>query len=245
MLEAFHDRLRDLCADDGEGSRGERDAIIENQTLKVRTLAHEFGLFKKADWTIGELLLDDPDLVIGSEHVVELDESEGLMGKTTLPGKFGLIPKVLSHPAINLRNDPSIPAFRRALEFVPGTPLEYLQRWLDANNLFNDSVELVSVVEWADGGISFGITQPQYDGVPAPFRDIIGYFEASGWKWIRDPGARSRNSDSHLIFFNYAWGVLAVDAMPRNCFVKNNELLPFDVILYRPDESMEDFLGLY
>jgi hypothetical protein len=247
MLEAFHDRLRDLCADNGEGSRKTRSAIIEDETFKVRALADKFGILKRIDITFDELKLSDPTLIIGSEHIVELDEVEGLMGKTTVPGGFGLVPKVITHPTVNLRDDPSVPKFRRAVEFVAGSPLEYLQRWIDANELFHDDVKLASVIEWSDKRISFGITQPQYDGVLPQFRDIVGYFEASGWKWIRDPEAREfSGSDSHLFFFNYGWGgVLAVDVEPRNCFVHDNELLPFDVILCRPDEEMEDFLGLY
>ncbi len=134
----------------------------------------------------------------------------------------------VAHPAVNLRNDPALPASRRALEFVPATPLEYLKRWLDANDLFHDDV---NVVEWSDGRLSFGITQPQYDGEPAPLRDIITYFQASGWTWIADPAGDA----GHLHVFRYPWVVLAVDALPRNCFLHDDALLPFDVILSRPD----------
>jgi len=40
-------------------------------------------------------------------------------------------------------------------------------------------------------------------------------------------------------------GVLAFDAVSRNCFRCGDELMPFDVILCRPDDAMSDFLGLY
>ena len=85
------------------------------------------------------------------------------------------------------------------------------------------------------------ITQPQYNGEPAPLRDIVTFFEASGWQWITDPAGR----DGHLLFFHYAWGVLAVDALPRNCFLHDGALLPFDVILCRPDAETEQYLRLY
>lgn len=240
MLEAFHDRLCDLCADDGEGCRKSRADVIEVQTRQVRTLADEFGILKTAEVTWDELCAREPELDLSSEHLVEFSPPDGLVGKTTIPGKFGLMPAVITHLAVNLRGDPSLPATRRAIEPVAGTPLEYLQRWLDANAIFNDDVKLASVVEWADGRLSFGITQPQYNGEPAPERDIIAYFEASGWKWITDP-----SGDGHLLFFNYSWGVLAFDAVSRNCFLHDDALMPFDVILCRPDDEMADFLRLF
>ena len=160
------------------------------------------------------------------------------MGKITIPPKFGLIPKIVAHPAVNLRGDPSLPGHRQAIEIVPATPLEYLERWIAANHVFEDDVRLTSVIEWSGGEVSFGITQPQYHGHPAPVRDIERYFEASGWKRVLD------NSD-HLLFYNYAFQVLAIDALPRNCYLHDGMLLPFDVILCHPDEAMEKFLNLY
>ncbi|HEX2749505.1 MAG TPA: hypothetical protein VHM91_15965 [Verrucomicrobiales bacterium] len=241
MLKAFHDRLRDLCADDGEGPRRSRAQCIENETKQVRALADEFGLLKQAGLTWGELLASEPDLDYCTEHIVEFSDDRGRVGKITIPGAFGLIPQVLDFPAVNLRGDPSAPTTRRALEFVPAGPIEYLSRWIDANALFKDDVKLVSVIEWADERLSFGITQPQYNGEPATVREIETFFEAAGWTHIPDPAG----TDGHLLFFNYAWNVLAIDALPRNCFVREGQLLPFDVILCRPDPAMEEFLSLH
>lgn len=241
MLEAFHDRLRHLCAHDGQGAGLQRDGLIRWQAQQARALADKLGILKRFGTTWDEWRASDPDLKFGSEHIFECAPGSGLVGKITIPGKFGLTPQVIAHPTVNLRNDPAVPGFRRALEFVPATPLEYLQRWLDANALFHDDVKLVSVVEWQDGRLSFGITQPQYDGEPAPLQDITLYFEASGWKWIADPAG----GEGHLLFFHYPQGVLAVDALPRNCFLHDGTLLPFDVILCRPDAEIEEFLSLY
>ena len=121
MLEAFHDRLRDLCAHHGQGAGLQRDGLIQWQAQQARTLADEFGILKpfETTWTL--------------------------------------------------------------------------------------------------------------------------YFEASGWKWIADPAG----ADGHLLFFHYPQAVLAVDALPRNCFLHDGTLLPFDVILCRPDAEIEEFLGLY
>lgn len=99
-------------------------------------------------------------------------------------------------------------------------------------------MKLTSVVEWSDGRISFSISQPQYHGEPATHREIEEFFTAAGWKRILD-------DSGHLLFYNYAFEVLAIDALPRNCYIKNGNLLPFDVILCHPDALLQDFLKLY
>ncbi len=161
------------------------------------------------------------------------------MVKVTIPPKFGLIPSVLSHRNVNLRNDHRIPEFREMLEFVPATPTEYLQRWIMANTVFGDDVELASVIRWADDQVSFCITQSHYDGEPASTRDIEEYFIAANWTKIRDPEGQ------HQLFFNYAFNVLAIDALPRNCYVNRAGLQPFDVILCEPNSELESYLRLF
>jgi len=178
------------------------------------------------------------DLHYGTEHVVESDEVGERMAKITIPPNFGLTPKVLHHPVINLRDDPTLPKTRPFIEFLPATPLEYLERWMAANEVFGDDVRLTAVIEWADGQVSFAISQPQYHGEPATEREIEAHFEASGW-------TRFIDSAGHVLFFNYAFQVLAIDALPRNCYLHEGGLLPFDVILCRPDAELEQLLRLY
>ncbi|WP_395751580.1 hypothetical protein [Prosthecobacter sp.] len=158
--------------------------------------------------------------------------------KITVPPKFGLIPAIGSSPRANLRDDPTLPAFKEQIEFIHATPLEYQERWIAANDVFEDDVRLTSVVEWSDGRISFSISQPQYHGEPATHREIEGFFNAAGWKRILD-------DSGHLLFYNYVFEVLAIDALPRNCYIKDGSLLPFDVILCRPDDRLQDFLKPY
>ncbi len=104
--------------------------------------------------------------------------------------------------------------------------------------MFEDDVRLTSVVEWSDGRISLSISQPQYHGEPATHREIESFFTAAGWTRIPD-------DSGHLLFFNYAFNVLAIDALSRNCYIKDGNLLPFDVILCRPDEAIQNFLKLF
>lgn len=170
--------------------------------------------------------------------MIEFDDEIGRVVKVTVPPKFGLISAVISTARVNLRDDPAIPAFRQQIEFIHATPLEYLERWMAANEVFEDDVKLTSVVEWSDGRISFSISQPKYHGEPATHREIEGFFTAAGWQRIPD-------DSGHLLFYNDAFEVLAIDALPRNCYIKDGNLLPFDVILCHPDALLQDFLKLY
>lgn len=235
-IEAFLERLRDRCKNDGGCDGLDRPGRIQVEARCAVALADELGILKRVSKSWNEVCDQHSDQWKGSEHWVDFSEHDGRYHKTTLPPAFGLVPKVVSHPVVDLRSE--VPKTRRAIEFVPGTPLEYLERWQTSNDLFGDDVRLVSVIAWAGDEVSFGITQPQYHGVPAEPREIEGFFLRAGWQRLRDPSG-------HVIFFNHAFGVMAIDAERRNCYITDGELQPFDVILRRPDEEMEEFLGIY
>lgn len=107
-----------------------------------------------------------------------------------------------------------------------------------SNDVFGDDVHLASVICWQDDQVSFGITQPQYHGVPATAREIEDYFLRADWERLKDPSG-------HVVFFNHAFGVMAIDAEPRNCYINEGGLQPFDVLLREPDDRLERFLGIY
>lgn len=201
-------------------------------------MARKLEILRRAGQTFEDFRSANPELRCGTEHLVEFDDEAGRVMKITVPPKFGLTPAVISTPRANLRDDPAIPAFKQQLEFIHATPQEYLERWLAANAVFEDDVRLTSVIEWSDGRVSFAISQPQYHGEPATPREIETFFTAAGW-------TRIPADSGHLLFFNYAFNVLAIDALPRNCYIKDSGLLPFDVILCYPDESIQEFLKLY
>jgi hypothetical protein len=195
-LEAFLKRLRDRCADHGGCHGADRDRCIEEQAQRALDLADELGLLKQPDFTFGDFRQMEPDLWSGTEHVVELSQPGMRYHKTTIPPAFGLIPKMIRVPVVDLRADPSQSKDRKAIEFVRATPLEYLERWQASNEIFSDDVRLTSVIAWPDGAVSFGITQPQYHGIPAEPRDIERCFLAAGWTRMKDPSG-------HVVYFNY------------------------------------------
>ena len=238
MLATFEKRLRELCENHCPGNGQERSRIIRLQTEHTLALALEFGLLRDAEASWEEFRMQGADSVIGTEHMVELDTGTGLVGKTTIPPAFGLVPEVRSHRIAMLATDSDRPHLREAIEFLPATPLEYLARWRACNDFFGDDVRLVSIIRWSGGMISIGITQPQYHGVPAEPREIDAFFTEAGWTRLADPSG-------HIVFFNYAFGVMAIDAERRNCYINDGGLQPFDVILCKPDERMERFLRIY
>lgn len=160
------------------------------------------------------------------------------MIKLTIPPGFGLIPRLVSRPAVSAAEGSSRDRVILAIEFRKSTPLEYLERWVCANEVFEDDVRISSVVRWRDESVSFCIRQPQYDGDPVSEREIFEYFHGAGWTHLK-------KDREHLIFFNYAFQVMAIDALPRNCYQNAGAIQPFDVILCRPTEELEVFLQIY
>jgi len=181
---------------------------------------------------------EEETLYTGTEHFVDLDEARSRVLKVTIPPGFGLVPCVTASTAINLRSSPGDSAVRKQLELIPATPLEYLNRWILANEVFQDDVRIESVVLWADGLVSISISQPQYHGIPATPREIESCFKEDGW-------VVCSTETSGTVFYNYAHNTLAVDALPRNCYMNSGHILPFDVILHRPTPELEGFLKLY
>jgi len=237
LLETFYNRLRDLCGDYGKGNGLTRTEAANVEAKYASSLAGEFGILVKAGQTFASLR-ESESRVCGAEHLVDFNEDSGRLVKITIPPNFGLIPAIVSTPRANLRDDPEQPNFRQQIEFIPATPLEYLQRWLIANEVFEDDVTLKSVIEWEDGAVSFSIDQPQYNGELPTQDEIEVFLTSSGWKSLP-------KAFGHALFYNYAFGVLAIDALPRNCYMREGNLLPFDVILNRPDETLQKFLRLF
>ena len=241
-LEEFHDRLRDLCQNNGGDTGNDRRETIAHQAQHACALAARLGILTESDQTWSDFQeYESNGMAFGTEHVVDWSAEISRVVKLTIPPGFGLTAKVVERPAVNLRNDPALPATHCGVELVKATPLEYLERWIAANDVFGDDVRIESVVQWQGGDVSFGISQPQYHGTPAPDRDIEFFFQAAGWTALRDPSTPA----GHQLFYNYGFQVLAIDALPRNCFLNEGLLLPFDVILCRPDETLEGFLDLF
>lgn len=194
------------------------------------SLARENGFLIQPDYT-WQSLRDALDCFVGSEHLVDSNPKIGRIAKVTIPSAFGLLPGIVDVSQ-------GFGKIRQMIEAVDATPIEYLRRWIANNEVFQDDVRLESVIQWPDGAVSFAISQPQYHGEPADERVIDRYFESAGW-------TRLPPKFSHKLYYNYAFGVLAMDMESRNCYSTIKGLQPFDVILTHPDEELEKFLSLF
>ena len=233
-IDALLGRLRDHGGADGPDAGDGRDRRIEAEARALVAEARELGCLIEAAGSFPNDASESP--FAGTEHCVEPDFEAGHYAKITRPPGFGLVPFVNRLPV--LRADPSKPSgWRDSLEFREATPTEYLVRWAASNLVFGDDVRLASVVVWEDRAVSIVVTQPAYHGVPAEMRDIERYFLEAGWERLREP-------DGHLVFYNFAFGVIAVDAAPRNCYINAGGLQPFDVILCEPDDALCRHLGI-
>lgn len=236
-LDALLDRLRDHGRADGPDAGDGRDRRIEAEARALRACAAGAGLrVVEFDQTYDEFQLDGQGLLCGTEHLVEWIPGETRFGKITIPPGFGLVPFInwLRVPWA----DPRHPDGRRpSLEFRNASVTEYLVRCRAANELFGDDIALESVICWRDGQVSLATSQPQYHGEPAEMRDIERYFLEAGWVRLREP-------EGHLVFYNFAFNTLAVDAAPRNCYLNHGGLQPFDVILCEPDDALSRHLGI-
>ena len=121
-IETFLQRLRDRCKDDGGCDGLDRPGRIQVEAERALALADEFGIVKRPSFGWEEFLRGEPDLWIGTEHLVDLSVPEKRYRKTTIPPAFGLVPRVVEILTVNLRGDPDTWATRRVIEFVHATP---------------------------------------------------------------------------------------------------------------------------
>ena len=122
--------------------------------------------------------------------MVEFDLSNQRVFKITHPGTFGLTPALAQVSTSSGQTETQLGIFE-------ATPLEYLQRWLNNNEVFHDQVRLETVIQWPDGRLSIAISQPVYQGEPAHPSEIERHFIDAGWE-------RLPRQAGHQLFFNYA-----------------------------------------
>lgn len=246
MLKTLLNELRDLHSNHQKSYGRKRSKVIKEQAEYACAFARENSILIEPEYSFENLVTPDKNyeqsinaVIKGSEHIVELDSDSSTIIKITIPEGFGLTPKLIQviQAHSNLRDE--IKSYRPSIEFLTGTPLEYLSRWQVCNDLFNDNVDLCNVILWPNGRVSFSISQPLYAGNIPSNTEINTYFSQAGWTQIN-------NTLHHSIFYNYAFGALAMDIEPRNCYVSDDgNLLPFDIILSEPDDELSEFLKLY
>jgi hypothetical protein len=227
--EGFHPAdvlagLREIRATEPESSGLAREIRSDREVESLARWADAKGICAIEDRP------PRPDDLTGGEHLVTLDPSGGIVYKTTHPGKFGYAADVeLIHP----RGWNAKPRITAGL--VDASPLEYLFRLQQQNELFGDDIRVMGVARFPQG-VSVLTTQPFYEGARTGQSDIDSWFEQRAWRKLpAKDGA----------FYDAEMDLLIMDALPRNVLTMlDGNLMPFDVVIVRPSESLKSRLEL-
>lgn len=167
-------------------------------------------------WAADRGLILDPsrwqDLLTigGSEH--DIWEQAGEIWKITRPDHFGWT--VLA-------------GFERLPEISEATPLEYLERWVNANHFLGDSVTLRGISN-TPAGVQVIISQPFISGAYPEKEEIREELEPRGFHPI--PGF-SIGSEADSTFYHAESGLAMFDAARDNFILSHGIPIPVDVIL--------------
>lgn len=154
----------------------------------------------------------------GSEH--DIWEGPGEIWKATRPDHFGwtVLPGYDGSPAIS-----------------EATPLEYLERWLNANLMLGDDVILRGVVS-KEEGVQVVISQPFVPGSYPEKMAIAGELEKRGFIPIPE---FSIGSETDSTFYHVESGLAMFDAASDNFILCQETPVPVDVILMQPSGRLK------
>jgi hypothetical protein len=152
----------------------------------------------------------------GYEH--DIWEHYGEMWKVTRPDRFGWT--VLS----GTDGNPKI---------AEATPLEYLERWQNANRVLGDSAKLrgVSVTE---EGVQVVISQPYIEGPYPSIPEVRAEMGKRGFQLVKF----SIGSESETTFYDDDSRAAAFDASSDNFIVAGGTPIPVDVIVIRVGDEL-------
>ena len=183
--------LREILAAGGE-SKG-----ILAQRRALLTWADRIGRkFKESSW-IKEARVG------GLEHLIWHDTNLNLIRKATYGGCFGRTVRLLD----------------RGL--IPGSPLDYLDRWSLHNTLFGEITKISAVYESPEGEISLFIQQVPLVGELPDTSHISDFMKAFGFTPVE--GKR-------FAWVSKSLQVAIFDARPANFVLINDTPIPFDLI---------------
>lgn len=164
--------LCEICATESAGIGLAREIRSDREAESLAAWADARGaLWVKATPPV-------TDELTGGEHLVEIDEQEWIVFKTTHPGKFGFgVDVEMIHPK-GREAQPRITA-----GLADATPKEYLFRLQQQNELFGDDIRVRGVAKFPQG-LSVITTQPFYEGTRTDQSRINDWFAALGWSSV-------------------------------------------------------------
>lgn len=124
-------------------------------------------------------------------------------------------------------------------ELTNALPLEYLERLLLQNSVFNDRIRLEGLALESEN-LVLVTSQPAILGHPVEQSEMLAFMAKL---WFQPLAGLSLGRPGALAFYRYLDEVAAFDAHPGN-FVKddNGVVLPIDLILVRADELLQKAL---
>lgn len=138
-----------------------------------------------------------------------------------------------SHPTGSFRLDrPS--GRRRSSAYRRGDPLEYLERWRNANRLLGDNSVLRGVSE-TDEGVQVVISHPFIEGPYPEKREIIGELRNRGFVMV--PGFFI-GSESDSSFYHEAERIGIFDATCDNFILSQGVPIPVDVVIVAMGDAL-------
>ncbi len=139
--------------------------------------------------------------------------------KATYPGRYGFT-------VILFNGQPTL---------THALPLEYLERLLLANQVFDDDIRLLGVARDQEALVIL-TSQPTVVGQACTAGEMIAYFEARRFTLMPGFSAGHRGS---LSFFRELDQIAVFDAHPAN-FLRDRTgiILPIDAVLLRADEEL-------
>ncbi|MFO1482198.1 MAG: hypothetical protein U1F71_02440 [Verrucomicrobiaceae bacterium] len=148
----------------------------------------------------------------GMEHEVIFDEERQRFIKITLPGFYG--------NTVRLRPG--------SAGLAPATPLDYLDRWMWSNELFEDEAQFLGLVDDA-AGPRMVVSQPLVVGTRPERDEIVAFMAGLGFKPVCDTS----------LFFDVSRDLLVGDAHPGN-FLRNAEgqVFAIDVLPLRAEGAL-------
>lgn len=181
-------------------------AIIQRRAL-IRWAEDSGLILDPAMWR-------DVAVIGGSEHDI-WEGDDGEIWKVTRPDHFGWT---------------VLPGFGGLPEISEATPLEYLERWQQANRMLGDDVVLRGIAH-TDDGVQVIVSQPFVLGPYPEKREILRELQARGFDPV--PGF-SIGSEIDSTYFHMDSGLAMFDAASDNFILSHGVPIPVDVILMQP-----------
>ena len=177
------------------------------------------------NWAKREGLIIDPPRWLrlaqagGAEHDIAYQEATCKYWKVTRPDHFGwtVLPGHDGNPY-----------------GAEATPLEYLERWQNANEVFGDDVKLRGVIV-TDQGVQVVVSQPFIKGKYPEQSQIRTQMREQGFQLVP---RFHLGADPNTSYYHVEEKIAVFDAAPDNFIMSQKMAVPIDVVVIRVSDAL-------